>query len=234
MTLSPESPLHFLPTELENKQLMLLDSLRFTLEMIDYNFNQLENHLEQISSGKAYKIQYKVFNYAWTLIDHSQRFYLLYKKMNSAENSIINKLDYLYSFRNAFQHLDKNVEERIIKNSRPIYGSIKWVVNDIEKKEVYTSILVSGIFNAGNIEFRQHSQGGYLKFINDIKLETDTLKKSDDNEIDLSKLIRDICMITSELDNSLKKSFESNKFQLKNWRRRKDIILNMKNPTVAP
>lgn len=231
MTLSSESPLNFLPTELENKQLMLLDSLRFTLEMIDYNFEQLIKHLEQVSTGKANKIHYKIFNYAWTLIDHSQRFCLLYKKLNSSEESIIKRLDYLYSFRNAIQHLDKNVEEKIIKNSRPIYGSIKWVVNDVEKNEVYTSILVSGIFNVGNVEFRQHAQTGYTNFINDIKLETDTFRKKDENEINLSNLIQDICEITNALDVSLKKSFESSKLELKDWRSRKDILLNMKNPT---
>ena len=120
MVLHPKSPLHFLPAELGNNQLMLLDSLRFTLEMIDYNFEQLENHLEQISSGKANKIHYKVFNYVWTLIDHSQRFYLLYQKLPSVEDSVIKKLAYLYSFRNTFQHLDKMVEQKILKNRKPI------------------------------------------------------------------------------------------------------------------
>lgn len=228
MILHPKSPLNFLPTEFENSQLMLLDSLRFTLEMIDYNFGQLENHLEQISSGKANKIHYKVFNYAWTLIDHCQRFCLLYKRLPLIEKSEIGKLDYLYSFRNAIQHLDKNVEERIIKNSRPIYGSIKWIVNDIEKKEIYNSLLISGIFNLGNIEFSSPTQENYPRFINDIRLETDTLKKDEDNEINLSKLILEISAIILELESRLLIAIEANKLQLKDWKSRKDIVLNMK------
>ena len=35
--LNPESPLHFLPKEFGEEKVMILDSLRFTLEMLDYS-----------------------------------------------------------------------------------------------------------------------------------------------------------------------------------------------------
>lgn len=233
MTLRPDSPLHFLPREIGHKQLMLFDSLRFTLEMLDYNYLQLVNCLEDLSSGQENKIHYKVFNYAWGLVDHGQRFYSLYKRLDPPENSIIEKINYIYSFRNAIQHLDKNVECQIIANFRPIYGTLKWIVNDTEKKEIYTSLLVSGIFNVGKLEFKHHAQTGYHQYINEIKLETDTLGKKSDNEINLCQMIEDISSVTIKLDGVLKQQFAVNNFQLIDWRSKKDVLLNMKNPNVS-
>ncbi len=231
-TLRTESPLNYLPNELSYKELMLLDSLRFTLEMIDYNFYQLVNNLEQLASGKANKIHFKIFNYSWTLIDHSYRFYRLFKKLNTSEQSIINRLKYLDRFRNTIQHLDERIEKTILKNNRPIFGSLKCVVNDVEKKEVYTSIFVSGIFRVENIEFRQHAQTGYNNFINDIILETDTKKKNDTNEINLSKLIEEISEISLALDNNLEEVIKTNNWKLIDWQSMKDIVLDMKNLDV--
>ncbi|HEU4717599.1 MAG TPA: hypothetical protein VFU15_07190 [Bacteroidia bacterium] len=233
MTLRPDSPLNFLPKEIGHKQLMLFDSLRFTLEMLDYNYSQLIKNLEDLSCGKENKIHYKIFNYAWGLIDHGQRFYLLYKKLNPPENIIIEKINYIYSFRNAIQHLDKNVECQIIANFRPIYGTLKWIVNDTDKKEIYTSLLVSGIFEIDKLEFEQHGQAGYHKFINEVKLETDTLGKKNENEINLCKMIEDISFVTDKLDAELSKRFRDRNFQLLDWKSRKDVLLNMKNPNVA-
>jgi len=68
--LTTDSPLHFLPKELNPKQLMIYDSLRFTLEMADYSFNQLVDQLEQVSKGLETKIHFKAFSYAWSFIDH--------------------------------------------------------------------------------------------------------------------------------------------------------------------
>jgi hypothetical protein len=87
--LKPDSPLNFLPKELGNDQLMIFDSLRFTLEMIDYCYEQLVNSLESIVLQKENKIHFKVFHYAWSIIDHSERFQKLYKKLNPPENSVI-------------------------------------------------------------------------------------------------------------------------------------------------
>lgn len=231
-TLNPKSPLNFLPKEIGHRQLMLFDSLRFTLEMLDYNYFQLIHCLSNLSNGLENKIHYKIFNYAWGLIDHAQRFYLLYKNINSSKESIINNLNYIYPFRNAIQHLNKNIDQKIIKNYRPVYGTLKWVVNDFEKNEIYTSILVSGIFNSKKLEFNQHSQTGYPNFINDIKLETDTPNNNDSNEINITKLIEDISLITAKLDDSLIHQFKQNNFEYNDWASLKDILLNMKNSTT--
>lgn len=228
--LHPKSPLHFLPQELKSDQLMIYDSLRFTLEMIDFNREELIRSLENLSKGEENKIHYKIFNYAWGLIDHCQRFHSIYKRLNPPEDSVINKIGYVYKFRNAIQHVNKNLERVILKNRRPIYGTIKWVVSDPDNGKVRTAILVSGIFNVNGVTFRQHAQEGYEHFINNVILETDTLKKSEENEINLSILCDDIREITHKIDQYLLDQINAQNLTPTDWKSMKDIMLNLKNP----
>ena len=235
--LSSESPLHFLPKEIGDEKLMLLDSLRFTLEMIDYCSSQLMELLEKISLDQEHKVHFKVFHYAWSIIDHAQRFQKLYKTLSPQEDSIIKKLSYVDKFRNAIQHVDLNLKAdsnlKMINNGRPIYGALKWGVFDSEKEEVYTSILISGIFNIQNIRFKQHEKNKYSTFINEIILETDTLNKKDDNEINLSQLISDISEISIALDKKLNQQITSHDMQKLDWKSRKDVLLCMKNERTS-
>ncbi|NQY09734.1 MAG: hypothetical protein HRT71_09505 [Flavobacteriales bacterium] len=48
--LDPESPLHFLPKGIQSNQLMICDSLRFSLEMADYSFEELIFHIENVEN----------------------------------------------------------------------------------------------------------------------------------------------------------------------------------------
>jgi len=117
----------------------------------------------------------------------------------------------------------------MINNGRPIFGALKWIVNDTDKNEVYTSLWISGIFNIKNIEFKQHGQSGYSNFINEIKLETDTLKKSFENEINLSQTHSDVSKVVDIVNQKLSKFINQNKLEMVDWFKRKDVILNMKN-----
>jgi hypothetical protein len=230
--LKSDSPLHFLPKELNPKQLMVFDSLRFTLEMADYTYCQLIEQLEKTSKGLDSKKHFIAFNYAWSFIDHCQRFVKLYKTLNPPEDSIICELDYLEKFRDAIQHVDKNLEKshvKMIDNGRPIFGALKWIVNDIEKNEIFTTLWISGIFNIENIQFKQHAQNGYLEYINDVKLETDTMKKNYENEINLSQTHSDMRRVVDVINKKLSESFNQDRLQMVDWKSRKDVILNMKN-----
>lgn len=230
--LSSESPLHFLPKELGEEKLMIFDSLRFTLEMLDYSVEQLVKCLTNISLDIENKIHFKTFHYAWAIIDHSQRFQKLYKTLDPPKESVISSLNYLDKFRNAIQHVDLNITTtnvKMIENGRPIYGTLKWVVCNKESGETYTSLLISGILNINNVSVTQHNQGGYPNLINEIILETDTLKNSDENEINLCKLVHEISTITEKLDKSLNEAISLNNLEKIDWKSKKDVVLNMKN-----
>ncbi|MCB0841615.1 MAG: hypothetical protein KDD99_33340, partial [Bacteroidetes bacterium] len=70
---------------------------------------------------------------------------------------------------------------------------------------------------------------GYLEYINDIKLETDTLKKNYENEINLSQTHSDMRRIVDIINKKLSESFKQGGLQMVDWKSRKDVILNMKN-----
>ena len=215
---------------------MIYDSVRFSLEMADYTYSQLSKTLELISKGVENKTHYKAFNYAWSFIDHSQRFIKLYKALNPPETSIIYKLNYLKKFRNAIQHVDINLEKsnvKMLKNKRPIFGTLKWVVNDQENDDIYTAIWVSGIFEINSVRFNQHSQSIHQSFINNISLETDTLNKSDENEISLSKTFDDLNHVVDHISQKLHEQFVQHKMNRIDRAKRKDVILLMQKKTTT-
>ncbi len=234
--LHEKSPLHFLPKELPANQFMILDSVRFSLEMADYTFSQLVESLKSATNGENKKQHFKAFNYAWSFIDHAQRFVKLYNALNPSENSVIHNVNYLDKFRNAIQHVDINLEKsnvKMIENKRPIFGTLKWTVNDQENKEVYTCLWISGIFEIKSVNFKQHAQSGYNDFINNISLETDTLKKSDENELNLSMTFKDLKFVADSISQNIHEQLLANNWNRVDWAKRKDVLLKMKNSDVA-
>lgn len=229
MILTEESPLNNLPKELPMNQLLILDSLRFSLQMLDHNFENLYEMLTIISKTNKKGKEAIAFNYAWAIIDHGQRFYDLYRKLNNSEESVVRRISYLYSFRNAIQHVTNNIETRKIDKKLPIYGTLKWVVFDGSLNYAYTSILISGIFNLKDVKFKQHRQEGYSEYINDILLETDPFDRGADTEINLSQLLVDFQFIVHELNENLLKQFAERNLQLCDWSKQKDVLFNMKN-----
>lgn len=231
--LNKESPLHFLPEELATRQLMIFDSIRLTLEMVDYTFYQLIGVLEKASKGVAKKDTYCAFNYAWSFVDHCHRFVKLYREIEPEKKDQLQKLSHIANFRNAIQHIDKNLEKsnvKMIDNGRPIFGTLKWVVNNTDIDEIYTSIWISGIFNIKNFKYTHHETFGYKNFINDVKLETSTLKKDTEDELNLSDTYSTIKEVVDILDSHLTRTFLEHKLQAVDWSKRKDVILNLKNP----
>ena len=83
MLLKKTSVLRRLPL-LDEKQLLILDSLRFTIDIIDYNYGKLQNRILGISTGKEYKIHPQVFHYAWSMLDNIRRFIRIYKVLEEA------------------------------------------------------------------------------------------------------------------------------------------------------
>lgn len=82
MILNQDSILHLLPSGINSKQIRILDSMRFSLEIIDYTYESLLKELTDISLHNKQKNLPKLMHYSWSLIDFTQRFYSLYKKLS--------------------------------------------------------------------------------------------------------------------------------------------------------
>ncbi len=231
LTLHPESPLRFLPKEMSSKQFMIFDSLRFTLEMLDYCIEELVNCLEDLKDENQSKIHYKVFNYIFSIIDHIDRFKKLYFQLDLNGNCDIEKLKYIYPYRNAIQHIDRNLfnqNVKVIENKRPIYGMLKWIVFEVEKSYAYTSVLVTGFYEGTPFEFKVPEQSGYPTIINNIIFETNTLDKSVDNEINITQLIDNVSEIVEQIDKMLYHFIKEKRLTQFDWSKFKDVHFIMK------
>lgn len=227
------SSLYFLPVELNRKSQLILDSLRTASEMGEHCYKELHSQLEILDNSEDSKPNRSViFNYAWSFVDHAYRFVLIYKELSPKSDSIIEKLAYVKKFRDAIQHVNKNLlksNAKMIENGRPTFGILKWVVGDSEEERAFSNVLISGIFKVDNFTFKQHSQNGYSDTINEIILETNTVGVNHPNEIDLSKLFDDWKSINQQLDDHLKRQIKDENLTLTNWKKLRDIHIKLTN-----
>jgi hypothetical protein len=219
------SPLYNLPIELDIRILKKFDSLRFTLEMIDFCYLQLQEELYNLSFIDKQRNYPKIFHFAWSIIDYSLKFSKIYKTLNPPEDSPIYKIDYVYHFRSAFQHLDQNIDNRILTNDKPIYGALKWAAKDKENQKRVSCLAISGIFISGSHSIVDPMNKNYADAINDIIIELEPLKKKEKNELNITLLISELAEIVRIIEDSLFKQVTEMKLQLGDWIHRRDILM---------
>jgi hypothetical protein len=134
MILNSDSILNYLPSGIVAREIKILDAMRFSLEIIDYNHNSLIEELSEISLNEKKKKLPLLMNHVWTLIDFTQRFHSLYKKLSTEINNDIECLNN-WAFRNACQHFTSNLE-KVIEDEKPLFGVLKWVVKDNQNGKV--------------------------------------------------------------------------------------------------
>lgn len=214
---------------INERHLLILDSIRFTIEIIEYSFNKLENSLLSFSKSKTKQdyISISMFMYAWTILDTTRRFIRLYKTLPSNHgHANINIIEYVDSFRNTYQHLDERIDESLINSKKPFYGYLKWVYSNSESKKVENYMAISGLYYSENSEF---IVGTYNedKIIDEIILET--VNKIGKTEVNLSKLFNEIKSVVESLENELEIQTKENKLQQYDWKHMRDIIFHFQN-----
>ncbi|WP_405246675.1 hypothetical protein [Cellulophaga sp. Asnod2-G02] len=230
MLLKESSVLRRLPL-LQEKQLLILDSLRFTIDIIDYNYNQLESGILGISQGKKHKIHPQIFHYTWSMLDNIRRFIRLYKVLATDKNyALIAPIEYVNSPRNTYQHLDERIDESLIDSKQPFYGSLKWTFHDINSMEAYRFTAISGILygDPGKVDFAEFNDSCSIE---NIFLETVDRKQK--TEINISQLYVDFKEVVQDLEKGLENKINEHKLELNNWTSRQDVIMKFKR-TLPP
>jgi hypothetical protein len=225
--LSKNSILKSLPSELIKKdEFLIWDSLRFTFEIIEYNYSELESKLLEtcIKNKKQVPV---VFNFAWGIIDYSFRLLNIYKQLPWInEHRIIDKLSYLKNFRNTFQHLDERIYKSTLKNRSPIYGIIIWFHKDLETDEINPIIVISGTDRGSTSEFIIPDVEGSEKEVNNIILQT--INRKELIRTDISLIMHDLRELCLSLENIL--ISHCGKFNIKpfDWSSKRDIVLRLR------
>jgi hypothetical protein len=143
--ISKDSILKNLPPNLNRKEILVLDSLRFLFEMIDSSFENLENRIIELSRQETKRNVPEIFGYAWSIIDNSVRVVNVAKQLPwEYPEQILGHLNYIKEFRNTFQHLDERIDASLLDTQSPFLGVISWTHLNQENGRVKFCQLISG------------------------------------------------------------------------------------------
>lgn len=241
MIIKKDSVLYNLPTGLALKDLLILDSIRFTAELIEYNYSLFFKELENISHKyENNKAEFKkdlipVFNSCWSIIDNCQRLIKQYKLLPSDnKHSLITKLAYITPLRNTFQHMDERIEECLIEFEMPFYGVISWEVNLNDDEMTQKFFLISGLYiPRGKLDLKIEKKINPLNEIVDIKLETFIRKGRKPNfkykkvEVNISDLYQQIKSIIMKFEDKLNIQFMEQNAINADWIKSRDVLIKV-------
>ena len=132
MFITLDSPLRRIPVQLETRQVLFLDAIRYCVEMIVGAYNRLAHTLLSLRGvpempPDAYPI---VFLDAWSLVDVGNRLRLLIESTPGLKRTphvtvILKALESLKELRNPIQHLNKVIND-LATTSEGVWGWLTW------------------------------------------------------------------------------------------------------------
>lgn len=156
MIIGPDSPLRKLPVNLDHKQRLYFDGIRYSIEMADLAYIRLKQTLHDLSTNreKLAGLHYRHFVPAvldtWSIIDSVHRLRGLirqtpgFKQKSPGLILFDQKTSSVEELRNSVQHLNHTIENLLLE-SLPVWGIISWVfVTDEQAKSVLCFTLVPG------------------------------------------------------------------------------------------
>lgn len=228
-----------LPLDLGNKDIYLLEWIKYSFINIQVSYDRLLEKLTSISKWEKWH-ESIIFLDLWSFIDNSTRLYKLIREYS--DNTELKKM-WLFKlrqelkqvtwFRNTYQHLDERLEEDLYKDKNlPLYWIIKWV-SYITHEEFETHIMFAwpaktqkeiGVINPAWKDIEFHG------IIWNLIFET-PIKETRGSNIELGDLdIINLYSIISEIYNTLEK-FLQIKFTediLKVWTFWQDLLISLK------
>ncbi|MDP1746444.1 MAG: hypothetical protein Q8L90_12755 [Bacteroidota bacterium] len=126
--------------------------------------------------------------------------------------------------------MDERIDESLIDNSRPFFGTLKWTYHNYAKQKAINFIAVSGIY---------YSKEHYFittKYDIDLKIENiilETVDKKTVNSLNISALLVDLQTIVDQLETILTKQFTENNNQLLDWKSKFDIVMILEQDNSA-
>lgn len=223
--LNRQSILKTFPRTISFEQYLILDAIRFTIEIIQINYDELLEELQNISFGKDKNIP-KVFNSAWNIIDYIQRLNEIYKKFpQQTELTLFKDIAEIKFFRHSYQHLEDRIKEIIIDKRLPVFGAIKWAVNDNNK--LFSCLAISGKFYGKETQIINPADIVDKALISQITLMTTVRqeKQTFEKEIVISDLINSLKSNIEKLETGLSSSLKQKGLSPENPDITTDIVI---------
>lgn len=237
MILSNNSYLRNPPVIIEPKQVVIFDSIRFSLDICVISYNRLKSNLSLLTDKvKISQRDYpEIFLDVWSLINNSVIFY----KVSSREFNLKNEEPYFQeilkakSLRDSNQHIDERLSQVLKTENYPIYGSLSWKKRYSENGEIKVSTIYSGLFthrNKVSMTLTNSVEDELDEFIQQIEF-TGIARKGirpdfyfEEQKISINKLVQDLKWWTNHFDQQLEN-------QLKNFdltkRHQSDLIIQL-------
>jgi hypothetical protein len=155
MIIAENSPFRRLPAQLNRKQALYFEGIRYSVEITDIAYNRLRTVLAEFSpSDSDRKDKHLLFSTAlqdaWTIVDSIHRLRQLITRTPGIKQKVPalevykRKTAVIQKLRHAVQHLDTEIPS-LLKQNLPIWGVLTWVkVQDCEKGILFSCALVPG------------------------------------------------------------------------------------------
>lgn len=220
--INENSILKKLPIEFGETKIRYLDAICITLEMIQEDYHKLEELLNLIEkSQNRQRETIMAFNLVWGIIDKTSRLIDIQKNLKGIKNIYLDKINSIREFRNTLQHLDERIENLLLNNKLPFYGSISWF--QIENDKIITKMIVSGIVHGINTEFIYPDILQLNEKINQIILHS--VNRKEYKNINISELINTLSKFSLEQEKQIQNIVNENQWELCDWTNRKEIFV---------
>lgn len=153
-----DSLLRRLPTNLELRQLILLDGIRYAAEMIGLGYSRLRAALQEFSPGSSSEnspAQFpEAFADAWLIVDSTNRLRGLVRALPRAKEAdpvqeFLRETEVVKDLRDSVQHLNARVE-RLVTKKQHAWGSIAWLAPESARaSKGRTDAIAAGTLFAG-------------------------------------------------------------------------------------
>jgi len=154
------SPFRRLPANIERKQLLFWDGVRFAVEAGNLAHERLKANLRDISGrtpteAEIYAATVAATTDAWTIVDSAHRLTELISRFPKMDKSSIpirlftNRMAGIKAVRDFAQHVRQKLDQ-ILESELPLWGAITWRGTDDQvagKQSVF--VLVAGTFYPG-------------------------------------------------------------------------------------
>lgn len=160
-----ESPLERLPRNLNRKQTLFLDGIRYSVRMAETAHNTLRQTLLEVTTkfhlgekiDNTGEINLHAMADAWFIIDSVFRARRLFEQMPRTKQKSPNLMSFykhtekVEDLRNSIQHLSSEIDN-LIHINLPVWGTINWVAKlDPTSDRVYSCSLVAGTVVSGRV-----------------------------------------------------------------------------------
>lgn len=200
MIISANSIFRLPPTCLVKDQVVVFNSICYSIDICEIAFERLKSNLFSIVFSEQKPSFPVVFADAWTIIQNAAIFYKIIRThfRIPKEDEVFKILREVVSLRNTYEHLDARILEVFIEKELPVFGKLSWYAQGSTDacNGIITS-LYSGIYtDKSGIELSPSNPSGISnsELVSQIKLESvvkpkQNVEKYEITSIELDKLI---------------------------------------------